>query len=100
MGADDEWASEADALDCLVQNNPCAVDCDGFVAPSEGCLDCLDDEGLLREHSLNSAPMMIKSLNKIVLAKEQGEGEEMEKEMKEKKEKMEEKKEKKQGGGD
>merc|ERR1712151_1163516 len=101
MGQDDEWETEADALDCLVATNPCADACDGLEAPSEGCLECLDDEGMLQEHSMNSAPMMVKSLNKIVLAKEGGmemeeEHEKMEKEMKEKKEK----KEKKQGGDD
>merc|ERR1711904_511033 len=87
MGEDDEWASEADALDCLVETMPCADACDGLEAPSEGCLEYLDDEGMLREHSMNSAPMMVKSLNKIVLAKEGGDDKEGKKEKKEKKEK-------------
>merc|ERR1711881_156199 len=45
-GEDDEWASESAAIDCWLDSNPCAGPCDGFVAPSEDCLTCMDDEGM------------------------------------------------------
>lgn len=73
-GEDEEWATEVCAMTCWVHTNPCNMDCAGLPIPSEGCLNCLDDNGYMG--STHFAPIMAKNFVSInfVKASEGGDG--------------------------